>query len=173
LKSAGNLLFMVGLTKNELGGSHYYKIKNQLGANVPKTDLRTAKLTAEKIHKAIDAELVASCHDCSEGGLAVALAEMAFAGGFGVLADLKGLPKSSDCVALASQLFSESCSRYIVEVEPAKFNDFAKLMLGAAFGQIGKVTEDKNLIIKDSLGETVINASIDDLKDAWQKPLKW
>jgi phosphoribosylformylglycinamidine synthase len=173
LKSVGNLLFMVGLTKNELGGSHYYKIKNQLGANVPKTDLRTAKLTAEKIHKAIDAELVASCHDCSEGGLAVAIAEMAFAGGFGILADLKGLPKSSDCAALASQLFSESCSRYIVEVEPENFNDFAKLMLGVPFGQIGKVIEDKNLIIKDSLGKTVIDASIDDLKAAWQKPLKW
>jgi len=173
LKAAGNLLFMVGITKNELGGSHYYKIKNQLGANVPKTDLRAAKLSAEKIYKAIDKGLVASCHDCSEGGLAVALAEMAFSGGFGILADLKGLPKSSDCVALASQLFSESCSRYIVEVEPAKFNDFAKLMLGAAFGQIGKVIENKNLIIKDSLGKTVVDVAIDNLKNAWQKPLKW
>jgi len=130
-------------------------------------------LTAEKIHQAIDAELITSCHDCSEGGLAVAIAEMAFAGGLGVLADLKGLPKSSDCVALASQLFSESCSRYIVEVEPEKFNDFAKLMLGVPFGQIGQVTEDKNLIIKDSMGKTVVNASISDLKDAWQRPLKW
>ncbi len=173
LKSADNLLFMVGLTKNELGGSHYYKIKNQLGANVPKTDLRTAKLTAEKIHKAIDTELVASCHDCSEGGLAVAIAEMAFAGGFGVLADLKGLPKTADCTSANAQLFSESCSRYIVEVRQENFNDFAKLMLGVPFGQIGKVTEDKNLNIKDSLGKTVINASIDSLKDAWQKPLKW
>ncbi|MBU1260916.1 MAG: phosphoribosylformylglycinamidine synthase subunit PurL [Planctomycetes bacterium] len=173
LKSAGNLLFIVGLTKNELGGSHYYKIKNQLGANVPKTDLRTAKLTAEKIHKAIDAEFVASCHDCSEGGLAVAISEMAFAGGLGVLVDLQGLPKTDDCTRLDAQLFSESCSRYIVEVRPEKFNDFAKLMLGVPFGQIGQVTEDKNLIIKSSLGKTVINASIGDLKDAWQRPLKW
>ncbi len=172
LKSAGNLLFMVGLTKNELGGSHYYKIKNQLGANVPKTDLKTAKSIAEKIYKAIDAELIASCHDCSEGGLAVALAEMAFAGGFGILADLKGLPKTDDCTSLAAQLFSESCSRYIVEVRLENFNDFAKLMLGIPFGQIGKVTKDKNLVIKSSLGKTIIDASIDSLKDAWQKPLK-
>ncbi|MFA5292639.1 MAG: phosphoribosylformylglycinamidine synthase subunit PurL [Phycisphaerae bacterium] len=173
LKAAGNLLFMVGITKNELGGSHYYKIKNQLGANVPKTDLRAAKLSAEKISRAIDKGLVASCHDCSEGGLAVALAEMAFSGGFGIMADLKGLPKSSDCAALASQLFSESCSRYIVEVEPAKFNDFAKLMLGSAFGQIGQVTKNKNLIIKDSLGKNVVDVAIDNLKEAWLKPLKW
>ena len=48
LKSAGNLLFIVGLTKNELGGSHYYKIQNQLGANVPKTDLRDGKINRGK-----------------------------------------------------------------------------------------------------------------------------
>ena len=173
LKSAGNLLFMVGLTKNELGASHYYKIKNQLGANVPKTDLKTAKLTAEKIHKAIDSGLIETCHDCSEGGLAVALAEMAFSGGFGILADLKGLPKTADCSSANSQLFSESCSRYIVEVRQEKFNDFAKLMLGLPFGQIGKVIEDKNLVIKDCLGKTIVDVATDNLKNAWQKPLKW
>jgi len=173
LKAAGNILFAVGLTRNELGGSHYYKIKKQLGANVPKVDLKTAKLTAEKIHKAIDAGLIASCHDCSEGGLAVSLAEMAFSGGFGILADLKGLPKTEDCVTLATQLFSESCSRYVIEVTPAKFNDFAKLMLGVPFGQIGKVIETKNLIIKDSRGKNIVDVAIDSLKDAWLKPLKW
>lgn len=172
-KSAGNLLFIVGLTKNELGGSHYYKIKNQLGANVPKTDLKTAKTIAEKIYKAIDKGLLESCHDCSEGGLAVALAEMAFAGGLGIEADLKGLPKSSDCTAVDAQLFSESCCRYIVEIRPENYNDFAKLMLGAAFGQIGKVIEDKNLVVKDDTGKKIINIGIDVLKESWQKPLKW
>ena len=172
LKSAGNHLFVVGLTKNELGGSHYYKTKNQLGANVPKTDLKIAKLTAEKIYSAIDTELIASCHDCSEGGITVALAEMAFAGGLGIDADLKGLAKSEDCTNIASQLFSESVSRYIVEVEPKNYNEFAKLMLGVPFGQIGKVVNDKKVVIK-AYGKSVINADIDTLKDAWQKPLKW
>jgi phosphoribosylformylglycinamidine synthase len=173
LKSAGNMLFVVGLTRNELGGSHYYKIKKQLGANVPKVDLRTAKLTAEKIYKAIDAGLIASCHDCSEGGLAVSLAEMAFSGGLGIMADLKGLPKTEDCANLTAQLFSESCSRYIIEVRPEKFNDFAKMMLGVPFGQIGKVIDLKNLIIKDSTGKNIIDVEIDELKQAWLKPLKW
>ena len=173
VKSAGNLLFIVGLTKNELGGSHYYKIQNQLGANVPKTDLKTAKSAAEKIYKAIDKGLIESCHDCSEGGLAVALSEMAFAGGLGIEADLKGLPKTADCTSTDAQLFSESCSRYIVEVRLENYNDFAKLMLGVPFGRIAKVTEEKKLIIKDSLGRTVSDIGIDILKDAWQKPLKW
>ncbi|MHC4629115.1 MAG: phosphoribosylformylglycinamidine synthase subunit PurL, partial [Planctomycetota bacterium] len=83
-KKAYNLLFIVGQTKNELGGSHYYKVKGYVGANVPRLDLGTSPRIARKISEAIAAGLVASCHDCSEGGLAVALAEMAFAGGLGI-----------------------------------------------------------------------------------------
>jgi phosphoribosylformylglycinamidine (FGAM) synthase-like enzyme len=181
LKKAGNFLFIVGETKNELGGSHYYKIKGELGANVPKLDLETAPKIAQKISTAIEHGLVSSCHDCSEGGLAVALAEMAFAGGLGIEADLRGLPKSKDCSRTDAQLFSESNSRYIVEVEPQNFDAFAKLMLNLPFGQIGQVTEEKTLIIKteacgepvESNGKTVINIDIDLLKQAWQKTFDW
>jgi len=159
-KKASNLLFMVGETKNELGGSHYYKIKGHVGASVPRLDLETAPRIAEKISAAIAKGLVASCHDCSEGGLAVALAEMAFAGGLGIEADLRGLPRSKDCCRADSQLFSESNSRYIVEVEPENYDAFAKLMLNLPFGQIGKVTEEKK-------------SDIDSLKQAWQKTFDW
>jgi phosphoribosylformylglycinamidine synthase len=172
-KEASNLLFVVGETKNELGGSHYYKINGQLGANVPKVDLETAPGIARKISSAIADGLIVSCHDCSEGGLAVALAEMAFAGGLGIEADLRGLPKSDDCSRTDAQLFSESNSRYIVEVEPENYDAFAKLMLNLPFGQIGKVTEAKTLIVKAQDGKTVIEADLDSLKQAWQKPLNW
>ena len=173
LKEASNLLFIVGETKNELGGSHYYKINGRLGANVPKVDLEVAPKTAERIAKAISQGFAVSCHDCSEGGLAVALAEMAFAGGFGVEADLRGLPRSSGCSRTDTQLFSESNSRYIVEVEPEKFDAFSKLMLNLPFGQIGKVTEGNNLIIKAENGQAVVDADIDSLKQAWQKTFDW
>jgi phosphoribosylformylglycinamidine synthase len=172
-KGAGNLLFIVGETKNELGGSHYYKINGQLGANVPRVDLKTAPKIAAKIADAISSGLAVSCHDCSEGGLAVALAETAFAGGLGIEADLRGLAKSADCTRIDAQLFSESNSRYIVEVEPGNYGAFAKMMLNLPFGQVGRVTEQKTLIIKAENGKTVINLGIDALKDAWQKPLKW
>jgi phosphoribosylformylglycinamidine synthase len=172
-KKAGNLLFVVGETKNELGGSHYYRINGQLGANVPKVDLETAPRIAEKISTAIDKSLIVSCHDCSEGGLSVALAEMAFAGGLGIEANLRGLPKSEDCYRIDTQLFSESNSRYIVEVEPENYDSFVKLMLNLPFGQIGKVTEEKILIIKSEDGRKIIEADIDSLKQAWQKPLDW
>jgi phosphoribosylformylglycinamidine synthase len=172
-KEASNLLFIVGETKNELGGSHYYKINGQIGANVPKLELEKAPQIAKRISDAIAQKLVVSCHDCSEGGLAVALAEMALAGGLGIEADLRGLPKSKDCSRVDTQLFSESNSRYIVEVEQEKFNAFAKLMLNLPFGQIGKVTEEKTLIIKAENGTAVIEADIDSLKQAWQKPFDW
>jgi len=172
-KKPSNLLFIVGRTQNELGGSHYYKVKGELGANVPRLDLGTAPKIAGRIAEAIARGLVVSCHDCSEGGLAVALAEMAFAGGLGIEADLRGLPKSKDCWRTDAQLFSESNSRYIVEVEPDKYDAFAKLMLNLPFGQIGKVTEEKKLIIKSEDGRNVIESDIDSLKRAWQKTFDW
>jgi len=173
VKKASNLLFIVGETKNELGGSHYYKINGHVGANVPKLDLGKAPKIAANISAAIAKGLVASCHDCSEGGLAVAFAEMAFAGGLGIEADLSGLPGGKDCTRTDAQLFSESNSRYIVEVEPDNFDAFAKLMLNLPFGQIGKVTEDKTLVIKAQDGETVIDTDIETLKQAWQKTFDW
>jgi phosphoribosylformylglycinamidine synthase II len=173
IKDVSNLLFIVGETKNELGGSHYYKINDQVGANVPKLDLGKAPKIAAKISDAIADGLVVSCHDCSEGGLAVALAEMAFAGGLGIEADLQGLPCGKDCTRTDAQLFSESNSRYIVEVEPDKYDEFAKLMLNLPFGQIGRVTEEKTLVIKAQDGETVIEKDIEALKQAWQKTFDW
>ena len=172
-KKAANLLFIVGETKNELGGSHYYKIHGQLGANVPKVNLETAPEIAKRISTAIADGLIVSCHDCSEGGLAVALAEMAFAGGVGIEADLRGLPKGNDCSRIDTQLFSESNSRYIVEIEPENYDAFAKLMLNLPFGQIGKVTEERILSIKAQDGKAVIELDLDSLKQAWQKTFNW
>lgn len=170
-KQAGNLIFTVGLTKNELGGSHYYKVQDELGSVVPKVDLKVSAETAKRIHQAIQDGLIVSCHDCSEGGLAVALAEMAFAGRLGIEADLKGLAHSDDCIRADSCLFSESNSRYVVEVKPGKYDEFAKLMLNLPFGQIGKVVADQKLTIRDKDGISVIDLDLDCLKDAWQKPL--
>ncbi len=172
-KQAGNLIFAVGQTKNELGGSHYYKVNGELGANVPQTDIKLAAETAKRMHQAINAGLVRSCHDCSEGGLATALAEMAFAGGCGIEADLRGLPAADDCVKTEAMLFSESNSRYLVEIEPQNYDAFAKLMLNVPFGQVGEVVEGTKLTISDVNQNVVIDAELSELKKAWQEPLDW
>jgi phosphoribosylformylglycinamidine synthase len=173
LKKPGNLLFVVGRTNHEMGGSHYYKIHGALGANVPRLDLELAPRIAQRLAAAMAEGLVTSCHDCSEGGLAVALAEMALAGGLGLEADLRGLPRSRDCSRTDTQLFSESNSRYLVEVAPDHYHAFAQRMLNLPFGQIGRVMEEPQLRIKTQDGRTLVDTGIDILKQAWQQTFDW
>ncbi len=171
IKENGSYIFVVGVTNNELGGSHFYKVNGQLGANVPGVDIKTAHKTAVKMSQAIAAGLVRSCHDCSEGGLAVALAEMAFAGGLGIDADLSNLATDGNCDSVA-KLFSESNSRYVVEVTPDNAEAFLELLDDVTAAQIANVTNTDRLVIADDEA-TLIDADINELKSAWKKPLAW
>lgn len=171
LKEPGNFLFIVGMTRNEMGGSQLSQLYGQTGGTVPGFDAKLAPQIAQRLSQAIADGLIRSCHDCSEGGLAVALAEMAFAGGLGLQVDLRGLPVSHDCCTVQEQLFSESNSRYLVEVSPACYHEFARRMLHLPFGQIGEVTAHPRLQIWDQCGHQVLDADLDLLKAVWQKPL--
>ncbi len=173
LKRAGNAMVVVGETKNELGASHYYKLHDETGANVPQVDLREGPLTAAAVAMAIEEGLIESCHDCSEGGLAVALAEMAFAGGLGIAVDLGGVPVAHDVTRTDHILFSESTSRYVIEVAPENMAKLAMVCKNVRFGEIGKVNQTDRMIVKVKNGKPVIDADIMELKQAWQKPLRW
>ncbi len=170
LKASGNLLFLIGETFNELGGSEYYKLKGYLGASVPKVRGAKAKRTFKVVTKAIDEGLVKSCHDLSEGGLAVAAAEMAFAGGYGLEIDLCKVPgkelSRNDFV-----LFSESNSRFLIEVAEADREDFEDLMKGKNCAQIGKVTKEQKLLIHGLNGKVVVDTSLETLMHSWKKTL--
>ncbi|MCP4707720.1 MAG: phosphoribosylformylglycinamidine synthase subunit PurL [Planctomycetes bacterium] len=173
LKQAGNMILVVGETKNELGGSQYYKLKNELGANVPQVNLESAPKIINAIAEAFKQDLIEACHDCSEGGLATALAEMAFAGGLGIEALLPDIPISKDATRHDQILFSESPTRFLVEVTPDNFGRLARLCSNIRFGEIGKVVDNNRLVIKAANGSPVIDADIHELKEAWQKPLRW
>ena len=170
LKAPGNLLYVVGETFNELGGSEYYKLKGYLGASVPKVKGAKAKRTFKAVTKAIDFGLIKTCHDLSEGGLAVAAAEMAFAGGYGLELDLGKVPgkalERSDFV-----LFSESNSRFLVEVSEKDRQEFEALMKGKACAKIGKVTKDEKLLIHGLNRKIVVDASLAELRRSWKKTL--
>src|SRR5262249_26114934 len=83
LKAPGNCLFLIGQTREEMGGSHYHLVAGGTGGVVPQPDLRLAPRIFQGLHAAMRRGLVRSCHDLSEGGLAAAVAEMVFAGGIG------------------------------------------------------------------------------------------
>jgi phosphoribosylformylglycinamidine synthase len=170
LKAPGNLLYVVGETFNELGGSEYYKLKGYLGASVPKVKGAKAKRTFKAVTKAIDFGLIKTCHDLSEGGLAVAAAEMAFAGGYGLELDLGKVPgkalERNDFV-----LFSESNSRFLVEVSEKDRQEFEALMKGKACAKIGKVTKDEKLLIHGLNRKIVVDASLAELRRSWKKTL--
>ncbi|MBN1395641.1 MAG: phosphoribosylformylglycinamidine synthase, partial [Pirellulales bacterium] len=92
LKEPGNLLYIVGETKDELGGSHFALVEGLSGGKAPMVDFHRAKATFAALHSAISNGLVRACHDLSEGGMAAAAAEMAFAGGLGAKISLQNLP---------------------------------------------------------------------------------
>jgi len=172
-KEAGDLIYLVGLTKNELGGSHYYDIYGFLGNSVPQVDAELGKKVMEALAGASDRRLVRAMHDLSEGGLAVAAAEMAFAGGLGMELDLAQVPYDNEEKRDDVLLFSESNSRFLVEVSPEKRSEFEKTLKGLPFGLLGEVKEEKALKIQGLGGEVVVDEPIEALKEAWQKPLRW
>src|SRR5205085_3468999 len=139
LKEAGNLLYLVGVTKNEMGGSHYHLVSGLEGGTVPQVDLDVAPRLFRQLHEAIRRGLVRACHDLSEGGVAVAVAEMAFAGGVG--ADVTGSTALPD----EAWFFSESATRFVVEVAPAKRAEFEQLLAGLPLAEIGKTCKEPRL----------------------------
>ena len=171
VKSPGNLIYIIGMTKNELGGSHYYYTHGFVGNSVPKVDTETAKRTMDLLANATGKGLVRSCHDCSEGGIAVTAAEMSFAGGYGMELDLSQVPVEEGIDRDDVVLFAESNTRFVVEVEQQKQREFEATIEGTSYGRIGKVVENDMFTVLSMSGEKVISEKIADLKEAWQATL--
>jgi phosphoribosylformylglycinamidine synthase len=175
LKESGNLLLLIGSTANELGGSHFAQINGLTGGSVPRVDLELAPRIFSMVHEAIRQGFVRSCHDLSEGGLAVAVAEMAFAGGLGVMLDLQPLAKSSGLSDNTVLLFSESNSRFVLEVPAAMQTSVESLCRVASVPctKLGEVTTASRLQILGTAGVLVIESTLDELKQSWKLPLAW
>jgi phosphoribosylformylglycinamidine synthase II len=172
-KHAGNLIYIVGKTYNELGGSHYYGVRGFVGNSVPKVYPERGKEIMEALSVATAKGLVRACHDLSEGGIGVAAAEMAFAGGLGMNINLKDVPLGEAIDRDDSILFSESNTRFLVEVAPEDKAAFETMMAGADCAKLGKVTDDRLFKVFSRDGKALVSSVIDELKEAWQKPLRW
>ncbi len=170
-KRPGDLVYVLGTTYQEMGASEYFHMMGFIGNVVPKVRLEQAKRCYNALSSAIRKGLVASCHDCSDGGLAVALAETAFSGGLGMIIDLDAIP-SEGVTRRDFLLFSESQSRFVVTVSPSNQAAFEKEMEGTGFMLVGRVTQTEHFQM-ESKGEIVLRETIHDLKEAWQRPLRW
>ena len=178
LKAPGNQLYLIGRTNEEMAGSYYAEVVGRAvfeqlfpDAMVPRVDTSHACEIMKAVGAAIRAGLVCSCHDLSEGGLAVALAEMAIAGSLGVQVDL-GNPDPVDIqrnLANIVRLFSESASRFIVEVTPAHREAFEQYMYSSGvrdIKHIGTVTNTGYFHIHDR--DELIYLPVSELQKAWK-----
>ncbi len=170
-KADGDLVYVLGLTRNELGGSQYYAHHGAVGCSVPRVEALKAARLYNGLSHAIERGLVRSCHDCSDGGLGVALAETAFAGGLGMKLELDRVPNDG-VVREDFLLFSETQSRFVVTVDRQHQRSFEKTMAALPFARIGAVTAEPRLVIKGFSVRPVVDATIADLKEAWQAPLR-
>jgi phosphoribosylformylglycinamidine synthase len=168
-KLEGNPLYLVGKeTEKEMGGSEYYNQMDFKAGIVPKTNTSLLKNCMNSILAAIDNEFIASCHDVSEGGIAVCLAEMAMGGDIGVEIDITDINKD---LRTDYKLFSESNTRWIVEIKKKCEKDFKKTLekQNTPFTKLG-ITKEKNLIIKEK-NKMIVNPNISVLRDIWKRTI--
>lgn len=173
LKQPESLLYLVGITREELGGSHWNLVTGVQGGEVPRVDFVAAPRLYAALHRAMRSGYVLSCHDLSEGGLAVAAAEMAFAGGLGLEIDLPPLQAATRLDDPGTLLFSESCSRFLVEVPVSASRDFEGCFDSEQVTLIGEVTTHDRLRVLAAGARPVIDLPLTELKRAWLRPLDW
>nr|MDO8133934.1 phosphoribosylformylglycinamidine synthase subunit PurL [Candidatus Njordarchaeum guaymaensis] len=170
-KEHGESIYMVGRTKRELGGSEYYTyIHNIVGGEPPKFNGSEEKRSITLAFKSIGKGLTETVHDCSNGGLAVALAEMCILSGLGAEIYLTKIPR--DRMQLDELLFSESNARFIMTVPRKNLDEFLSLAstIRATVAEIGRVTDTGELVMFDD-GEKTVVSRVEAMRKAWSEPI--
>ncbi len=174
-KQPGNRLYVVGVTRAEMGGSHFALIHGIEGGTVPVVRPDESGAVFDGVHAAIAGGTVRACHDASEGGLALALAEMAFAGCVGVDAHLVHTPfEETDDGGVRDEvlLFAESPGRLVCEVPPDDAQRFEELLGAVPFAAIGRVTDTGRVQLRGTRDDLVVDEDIEDLREAFTAPLR-
>jgi phosphoribosylformylglycinamidine synthase subunit PurSL len=171
-KFAGDLVYILGETKNELGGSEYFTHLEYIGNTVPQVDADKAIELYKKYQEAINQRLISSSLSPSIGGMGIVLAKKAIAGQLGMNIDLTKVPKSDDLDRDDFMLFSETQSRFIITIAPQNKEKLEALMEGTVFAQIGEITESKEFEVKGLSGEIIISTNVDDLDTNYRKTFK-
>jgi phosphoribosylformylglycinamidine synthase len=169
VKCAGDLVYVLGDTRNELGASEYYDLFGIIGKNVPQVDAKKFQSIYAAVYQAIQKELVASAHGVYRGGLGVHLAFIAMGGNLGLDIDLGKTPAST-ALRDDALLFSESAGRLIVTIAPENQAEFEKICENIPFACVGTVTETPILHIQGRSKKELLSLPVADLKAAWKRP---
>jgi phosphoribosylformylglycinamidine synthase II len=169
-KEAGDLLLIIGETTEWLGGSHYELMfgRERAPGSLPRVDLERGPRAARVVHELISRNLIRAAHDCSEGGLLAAAAEMAFAGELGLQLDLIALPTSGE-IGITAECFAETPSRYLLEVRRRDLDAVDDVLRDVPYAIVGEVDDSRML----SLAGTDVEIDIAELRDAWRGTLDW
>jgi phosphoribosylformylglycinamidine synthase II len=165
-KFPGDLVYVLGETKDELGGSEYYQLMEKIGLHVPKVDVALVWPLYLALHQAIQKGIVSSARAVAKGGLAVHLAMVAMGGELGMEIHIGKAP-SRPGLSSTQLLYSESAGRFVVTVDPARKEAFEKLFASMPFACIGAVTESPRFKVQRGKGELIIDEDVSDLKKAW------
>ena len=166
-KLPGDVVYLLGETRDELGGSALYSLFGHTGLNVPQTDLEASWRLGLAVARALERGLLASVCVVARGGVACALARMALAGELGLEVDLDLAPARGGLDALR-RLFSESTGRYLVTLDPARAEEFEALLADIPFAAVGRVARHRRLVIA-AAGRTVVDQAVGALRRAWRR----
>ena len=169
VKQIGDLIYVLGHTRNELGGSEYYAMQGYIGNNIPTVDTNKAVGLYQTLAEVIEGELCHSVHTPAFGGLGVGFAKIAIAGRLGVNIDISCLSEFEE-MEMEEILFSESNSRFIVTISPSAREEFEDLMHNQPFSCVGQVVADPYLSIFQ-IGKLVCKMELDKLVKAYKDPL--
>jgi phosphoribosylformylglycinamidine synthase len=173
-KAPGDLVYILGKTHGETGGSELLRCYGELtrgevyiGNRLPRVNSEAALDLYRRVHRLSRKALLRSAHTPALGGLGIALARIAFAGGYGMDIDLRRVP--GDAAGEAELLYAESNSRFVVTLAPENRKQFEAEMTGLPFAMIGTVLDDPVLRIRGLSGDVIVEADVPQLKAVWQE----
>jgi phosphoribosylformylglycinamidine synthase len=170
LKQSNYLIYILGETRDELGGSEYFNLHKSIGNNIPKVDAKKNKKLYDLFFKAIQNNLIASSISIGRGGIGTALAKTAIGGKLGVQIKLNNIP--TDILRDDYILYSESQGRILVSIDPKNKNKFEKNFKNVPYGLVGKVTEDQIFEVIGLENKKIINLKVDELEKAYKSTFK-
>ena len=168
-KQPGDLVYLIGKTRDELGGSEYYEHLGYTGLNVPHVDPQSLLPSYRALQTAIQQSLTASVRGLYRGGLGIQAALVAMGGGVGLTLDLAAVPCDGP-LRDDKILFAESAGRFLVTVDPQRRTDLEAAFEGLPLACIGTVAGSPQLIIKGRGGDVLLELDIDALRQTWEAP---